>query len=184
MKRKPKNDYKKIVLRAVALGGILVIATIAPNCLQLLQYTKTNKRQKKYYINSIVYQLIRSGYLKYGKNYKGQNVVNLTKKGNDLVKEYELAEKLEVRNKKWDGNFRIIIFDIKEYKRHVRDQLRNWLIKIGMYRLQNSVWVYPYDCEDIITLLKANYKIGNEVIYLKVSYIENDKRIRGYFNLK
>ena len=54
---------------------------------------------------------------------------------------------------------------------------------IGFIRLQNSVWVYPYDCEDLITLLKADFRVGKDVLYLVVEAMENDKEIRKHFRL-
>ena len=54
---------------------------------------------------------------------------------------------------------------------------------IGFVRLQDSVWVYPYDCEDLITLLKADFRVGKDVLYLIVDSIENDKYLRAEFNL-
>ena len=51
-------------------------------------------------------------------------------------------------------------------------------------RLQDSVWVFPYDCEDFIALLKAELKIGAAVLYMVVEHIENDKHLRSHFGLK
>ena len=55
--------------------------------------------------------------------------------------------------------------------------------EIGFVRLQDSVWVYPYDCEDFIALLKAELKIGRDVLYAIVDTIEHDKNLRQHFNL-
>lgn len=54
---------------------------------------------------------------------------------------------------------------------------------IGFYRLQDSVWLYPYDCEDFIALLKADLKIGNAILYMVVEKIENDAKIKTHFSL-
>jgi hypothetical protein len=43
------------------------------------------------------------------------------------------------------------------------------------------VWVYPYDCEDLITLLKADFKIGKDLLYVITESIENDKWLRQSF---
>jgi len=51
-------------------------------------------------------------------------------------------------------------------------------------RLQNSVWVYPYDCEDLITLLKADFEIGKEVLYVIADKIENEKVLLKDFGLE
>ena len=56
--------------------------------------------------------------------------------------------------------------------------------EIGFARLQDSVWVFPYDCENFITLLKAELKIGSAVLYMIVEHIENDKHLRAQFGLK
>ena len=56
--------------------------------------------------------------------------------------------------------------------------------EIGFVRLQDSVWVFPYDCEEFISLLKANLKIGAAVFYMVVAQIENDKHLRAHFGLK
>ena len=78
----------------------------------------------------------------------------------------------------------MIIFDIKEWKRKTRDDLRQWLEHLGFVRLQNSVWVHPYPCREIIVLLKSNFKIGKEVLYITADEIENDGWLRREFNLE
>src|SRR3989344_3897454 len=57
------------------------------------------------------------------------------------------------------------------------------LTQIVFLKLQNSVWLYPYDCEDLISLLKADFKIGKDVLYMIVEKLENDWHLRKTFNL-
>jgi CRISPR-associated endonuclease Cas2 len=76
-----------------------------------------------------------------------------------------------------------LIFDIKEERKGMRDKIRRTLNTIGFIRLQDSVWVYPYDCEDLIMLLKADFKIGKDLVYIIADSIENDKDLRLAFNL-
>ena len=52
-----------------------------------------------------------------------------------------------------------------------------------MYRLQDSVWVYPYDCEDIIGLLKTDIGVGKDLLYMIADEIENDRHLRENFGL-
>ena len=65
----------------------------------------------------------------------------------------------------------------------IRDRLRITMRGLGFARLQNSVWVYPYDCEDLMALLKADLKLGVAVLYMVVEHIENDKHLRAQFAL-
>ena len=78
----------------------------------------------------------------------------------------------------------MLIFDIKEQRRYGRDRLRLILKQIGFKQVQRSVWVYPYDCEDLMALLKADLKLGISVLYMVVEHIENDKHLRAQFALK
>ena len=57
------------------------------------------------------------------------------------------------------------------------------MAEIGFVRLQDSVWIFPYDCEDFIMLLKADLKIGKDALYAIVEKLENDKALREHFHL-
>ena len=55
---------------------------------------------------------------------------------------------------------------------------------IGFYKLQASVWVYPYDCEDLIVLLKKDFLLGKEVAYILAEEIEGEWILKKHFGLK
>jgi len=50
----------------------------------------------------------------------------------------------------WDGRIHLITYDIPESKRNDRWRLREYLIKIGCGKLQDSVWLTPYNPIDTI----------------------------------
>ncbi len=52
-----------------------------------------------------------------------------------------------IRNKKWDGKWRIIMFDIPSVMEKQRKSLRYGLRLIGAYMVQKSVFVFPYPCD-------------------------------------
>lgn len=59
-----------------------------------------------------------------------------------------------------DGVWKMIIFDIPESKRHIRNFLRAKLTALGFKRWQNSIWVSPYTLhedfeEELGTLAKS-----------------------------
>ena len=66
----------------------------------------------------------------------------------------------------------------------LRNKIRDTLRAIGFIPLQGSVWVYPYDCEDLITLLKADFHVGRGMLYMVVDALEYDMRLRQEFGLK
>ena len=135
------------------------------------------KKRQKEFINASRERLVTNGLLQY------QNgMLNVTKKGEVYLLKEVAYENLNIKKKKkWDGKWRVLIFDIPEQKKSIREYVRHTLISIGFMRLQDSVWIYPYDCEDLIILLKADLKIGKDVLYMIVEALEYDKPVRSYF---
>lgn len=50
----------------------------------------------------------------------------------------------------WDKRMHIITYDVPEKKRYERELLREYLTKIRCARLQDSVWMTPYNPVDLI----------------------------------
>ena len=172
---------QKAVLYSLAAAGGLTLAMVAPNAIQVLEqfgWVKT-RRSPRATINRSVELLERAQLVK--KDESG--FVVLTKKGEVRFfevegEDYELPKPL-----KWDGKWRIVSFDIKEKRKEVRALLRQTLEAVGFVHLHHSVWVYPHDCEEFISLLKADYHAGVEVLYIVADYIENDGWLRRRFDL-
>jgi DNA-binding transcriptional regulator PaaX len=174
-----KGDIQKALLQTVAVAGLLGVAVLAPNMLKVLkQYGFIPSSRFKGVVNTSRKRLVTSGLLKY----KNGNL-QLTKSGEAKLRELEMSDfKIKIP-KRWDGKWRVLIFDISERRRGIRDKVRRTLVSIGSVHLQDSVWVYPYDCEDLVTLLKADFKIGRDLLYMIVDSIENDKCLRESFDL-
>lgn len=178
--RTRRINIQKAVLQSVAAVGLLSVALLAPNAVQILKLFDSKKRKYlRQAINTSRQRLIANGFLKYENGFLG-----LTKKGENKLWEIEQRNYKIPPHKQWDRKWRVLIFDIPERKRNLRDKVRLTLSSIGFKRLQHSVWVYPHDCEDLITLIKADFKIGKELLYLIVDSIENDRNLREYFGLK
>lgn len=109
--------------------------------------------------------------------------VELTAKGKEKLREWEKRDYQLPRPEKWDGKWRVLIFDIPEKRKELREKVRNTLRAIGFKWLQDSVWVYPFDCEDFIALLKADFCIGKDLLYIIADAIENDRKLRDYFEV-
>ena len=179
-----RTKVQQAVLESVYLAGVLSVALVAPNAVKLFAPIEKRKRKAdpKYAAHRALHRLLDAGHVVFEQTQTGR-YVRLTKKGENFM---ALAEQKRFRLKKppkWDGQWRIVIFDISEKRKKVREKLRLTLAEIGFVRLQDSVWVYPYDCEDFITLLKADFKIGKEILYIIAARIENDTRLRKRFSL-
>ena len=109
--------------------------------------------------------------------------MRLTKKGQKRLASYQASGISKQNPRSWDGKWRVIIFDVAEDKRAIRDKLRRELRNYGFVRLQQSVWVVPFDCEDFISILKTDQKLWSEVLYIVADKIEGERHLRKTFNL-
>lgn len=181
-KRKRKQDIKHAVLAAVAVTGLLAWAAIAPNTLQLLRYLPGEKFKLGYRAKTAAARLVAKGQVVWIEK-NGKKYLRITPAGRRAFSFEQAKVALKNQKKKWDGRWRMVAFDIPERRRGVRFRLRTVMREIGFVRLQDSVWVYPYDCEDFVALLKAELKIGKDVLYAIADTIEYDKGLRQHFNL-
>lgn len=183
-KRVKRENIQKAILSGIAAAGILGVAVLAPNALQALKFFNIESKNKwqKYNINHSFKRLKDHGLICFEKTSKG-TFARLTEKGKNKLRKFKLLGYKLKKPKKWDQKWRMLIFDIKEKRKGTRDKIRFTLKRIGFLRLQDSVWVYPYDCEDLVTLMKADFKIGRDLLYLIVDTIEGDTKIKNYFKL-
>ena len=181
-KRVRVATVQKAVLFALGAAGGLAISLVAPNALQILEqfgWVKT-KRSFRATVNRSVERLAQAGLVEKD----GSGFITLTRRGEKRLSEMERANYRLPKPKHWDGKWRLVSFDIKERRREVRELLRATLQAVGFVHLHHSVWVYPHDCEDFLSLLKADYHVGVEVLYIIAEYVENDGWLRRHFHLE
>ncbi len=180
--RRRRAYVKDSVLGAVGISGLLLVAMVAPNALQFLAKTPIGKRFKDQ-TRTALSRLAGAGLITFEER-RGKRYARITEKGRNVLALEQQKKALQAqRKKRWDRRYRIVIFDIAETRRATRIRLREAMRAAGFVRLQDSVWVYPYDCEDFTTLLKADLHIGREAMYIIAESIENDGWLREQFKL-
>ena len=185
MENLDKGKIRDFVIAVVGIAGIITVAAVAPNALQALAifgFGKKQPRHRKYYISKVIAHLIKKGLL--SKSTQGDiPIIRLTETGKVMLARYRAREKILKPPQNWDGTWHIIIYDVREWRRKDRDRFRIELNYFGFVPIQRSVWVSPHDHEDLITLIKADYKIGKDILYIKANYIENEAKFRHPFGL-
>ncbi len=175
--------FQQAMLAAAAVGGVVLIAAMIPNVAQLLKYFPGYKKGAKfnYQAKSALGRLVAKGLVVFVEE-NGKRYAHITEKGERVIQME--TEKVKIAKKrKWDCRWRVVIFDIPERRKSVRASLRRFMNEYGFVRLQDSVWIYPYDCEDLIALAKANFRVGADVLYMIVERLERDKHLREHFGL-
>ncbi len=77
----------------------------------------------------------------------------------------------------WDGNWRVVIFDIPEEKRRIRDQFRRKLKHWGFKNWQQSVWVSKADVTDKLRALIEELGIGQWVAVFESGNVSSDNKL-------
>ena len=85
--------------------------------------------------------------------------------------------------KKWDKQWRIVIFDIPEKFKGAREALREKLKELGFVELQKSVFAYPFECEDEINFIVEVFQIRPFVRLVKAGSFTNEEQFKIKFNL-
>lgn len=177
-----KRDIQTIALAAVATGGLLAVAAVAPKIINLLGSSGLDAKFR-HQTKSVLSRLAHKGYVEFAQE-RGGSFVRITARGEQAL-EFERHRSALRANKprRWDKRYRLVIFDIPEKRRSLRTRLRRELRTVGFMRLQDSTWIYPYDCEEFVALLKAELRVGKDVLYAIVEQVEHDAGIRAHFSL-
>ncbi len=179
-----RGQVERILLSSLAVAGIGLMAVAAPNTVKLLKKLDPEwiiKRDPKQRLREVASKLKRKGLIEFVEDH-GRSKMRITDKGRQKL-DRAILDSQPVIPRKWDKKWRLVIFDIPEKRRALRDKTRSYMFAFGFRQLQRSVWVYPYDCEELVTLLKSELKLGSTVLYIIADAIEYEEPIRAIFNL-
>src|SRR3954468_2750939 len=113
-----------------------------------------------------VSRMMKNGLLQSEK--KGnKSYYSLTPRGVSRVD--EAARRIyKLTSHEWDKKWRVIMYNIPEEKRQIRDELRKELMWIGFGSLSNGCWISPNNFKKEINLLISKYNI-EEYVHLFLS---------------
>lgn len=177
---------RNLILRTLAVGGMISVALVAPKTLALLKkLDRAAAHRKDLYrrITQSITKLENSGLVQTSGE-RGHRKIILTEKGHAMIETIYASEYRIPEPAFWDGKWRVVMFDIREKRRRIRSQLRSLLSGAGFLRLQDSVWIYPYPCDEFVGLVRAHLKSGTgEMLSFVAEALESDKRLREHFRL-
>ena len=127
-------------------------------------------------------RLYLKNYIEFVKRRGGIENVRLTNDGRARFLEHQFQKLALKPSKKWDKKWRLVLFDIPETKKKIRDALRRKLKELGFLEFQKSVFVYPYSCRDEINFVTNFWNIPEHVHYLEAP-ISPDGFLRKHFRV-
>ena len=182
--RKPKSEIAKDILGSLIIGGMIAVAATSPFfIINLIKCFKGLKKYPNKKVYDTFYKLKKQGLVDFYKK-NNQIYISLTEKGKKKAGWMQIDALKIKKPKKWDGKWRILLFDIMETKKFHREALRGKLIELGFRLLQKSAWIIPYECKDEIGLLKSFFGLSDKEVKLAVvSNIEGEKELKERFKL-
>ena len=106
----------------------------------------------------------------------------ITPKGLRRLTEQEVCDLSIPLPKKWDGKWRLVLFDIPTNRKKYRDILRLRLKELGLSLYQDSVWVYPFPVEDTLKKVAEFYFISKYVLYATTEQLSDQEKLQRHFH--
>jgi len=182
-----KRSLTRDVLFMAATGTLILSSLFAPNVAQLLKplmrwrknWDKIDKRR----IGDAIKRLNNKRLIELVE--KGNSIhIKITARGKNLLKRFDYDDLELSRAKRWDKKWRMVIFDIPEKNKKERNALSEKLKDMGQYPLQESVFIYPYDCQNEIDFICEFLSISRFVNYCTIESIDKKEGdLREFFNL-
>ena len=116
---------------------------------------------------------LREGGLVETKGKRSDILVKLTKLGKESLNDFNLDDQ------PWDGKWRIVIFDIPETQRTVRDLFRRRLKEWDFKNFQQSVWITKKNVTEKMRKLINKLEIDDWVAVIE----SEDKSLSNIYNL-
>lgn len=171
------SERQKEILKAI--GTITLASTVAILAPNLLQILKPSDKQKRYRYKKSLKTLVDHDII-----YLFGEEIRLTEKGKELYRIVEIEDIKIPVNDHWDRVWHLVCYDIPEKKKKERDYFKNKLLESGFWAVQDSLWVYPWDCKEEIAVISQNLGISPYVAYLNTDYLPGQDKLIRRFSLE
>lgn len=173
-------ELAKDILMGLAAGGIIVSSFAVPNVASLLKFFNPSNSREREKISRNLKSLKEKKLIEI---YDNDGLVAITEKGNKQVLKYQIDELKISRPKKWDKKWRIITFDVPERFKKARDALSKKIKNMEIRKMQKSVYVCPFDCENEIDFVCEVFNVRKYVRYIVAENIGEDEELKRFYNL-
>jgi len=182
-----KGELAKEILVMIAAGVAIPAAFLMPNIPIALKpllrevMKRCGLKKSEPFVRSVCH-LKRRGLVSLAER-DGQQILTLAEGGKKRVLQFELERMVIRKPGRWDGLWRLILFDIPETKKQGREALRSKMKQLGFYPLQKSCFVYPFDCKSEIEFISELFEVSPYVNYILAKKIEGESHLAKYFHL-
>jgi DNA-binding transcriptional regulator PaaX len=177
-----RGELIKDILRLVAAGVVVgTMAAAAPNTVQLIDYLNPKGRVERRRIWAMIKYLEQKRRIRI--EHRGdQYYVYLTSTGKLKLDENRIRELVPTIPRRWDRKWRLVMFDFPSTCR-ARHAFRTKLKDLGFHPYQRSVFIFPYECQEEVTVIAQWYRVDAYIRYVVATEIEDMRRFVKLFDL-
>lgn len=180
----PTRPSTREILHILAAAGAIGLLFVFPGAAAGVgMLVLGNRRYSGWRTRQLLDRFEKQKYVSVSEHADGKITVSITEKGMTRALTYELETLSMIKPKRWDKKWRIVIFDIPEKHKGIRDIFRMRLRQLGLFQLQESVYVSPYPCFDEVEFLRELYGVAFTARYLLAEKIEDDESLKQHFTL-
>jgi DNA-binding transcriptional regulator PaaX len=183
MSRGLGENQQKVLL--LLLSGLALGLSGSPRkSFQILKAIKKDwKEIETRALRQAIKTLYKSKLIDEKENEDGTTTLILTDKGKEKALTFQIDEMEIKKPKRWDNKWRIVLFDIPENRKKIREALRYHLKNLEFFEFQKSVFVHPYPCQDEIDYIIELYNIRKFVRFIIADSLDNELHLKKHFNL-
>ena len=186
----PTATATKFLLMFLGIAAVACGGAIVPGILKVIdEFGMPEEKSKKYsrkQLDNAFAHLKRQKLVEIIKEKDGKMHVKLTNKGKKRMVEFSIDTLKIKKPKKWDGKWRVLMFDIptkpKIYNQ-AREALRSKIKELGFFQMQKSVWVCPFECEDELLFVAELYHVEKYIEVLTVEKLLHGNMLKRKLKL-
>ncbi|MCL5436118.1 MAG: hypothetical protein M1275_03490 [Patescibacteria group bacterium] len=177
------QSVAKAVLMSLAAAAVVGSVIVFPGMALVLDWVDKAVGQRRQTSRRAFLDLQRRGMVRIERQKSVVRLV-LTEKGRGQVLKYRMGDLKIAKPSRWDGLWRLVMFDVPESLHSRRDLVRNKLVELGFSNVQKSVYIHPYPCREAIEVLREHYKLAPGQLYIFESRVlEGEEILRKHFKI-
>ena len=180
-RRLGRHELVRTILTGLLAGGVIVSAFALPNVIQLMSLFPDTTKARRQHIKRAIKRLEERKLIRARK--EEDYPLMLTAEGEKKAREFDIEDVTIFQPKKWDGKWRLVMFDVPEKHKRARQALSFQLTRLGLAEYQKSVYICPYPCKEEVDFVAEVFEIRRYIRHFTVEEPEEELDLMREFGL-
>ena len=174
-------NQKKILLLLAGGAGLMVSGSPKSYFGVIKSVSNEWEKINEQSLKRAIKTLYQSRLVEERENENGSVTLVLSEKGKKKILTYNIDDISIKKPEKWDGKWRMVLFDIPNSRKKEREVLRSSLKNLGFLAYQKSVFVLPYECRNEVDFIIEFYNLRRYVRFMEVNAFDDDLAFKSHF---